>query len=28
MLPGLGHWHALAPTLGQHTTEILAEIGA
>lgn len=28
MLPGLGHWHALAPTLGQHTAEVLAEIGA
>ena len=28
ILPGLGHWHALTPTLGQHTAEVLAEIGA
>jgi formyl-CoA transferase len=27
MLPGLGHWHALAPALGQHTAEVLAEMG-
>jgi crotonobetainyl-CoA:carnitine CoA-transferase CaiB-like acyl-CoA transferase len=28
MLPGLGHWHAPAPALGQHTAEVLAELGA
>lgn len=27
ILPGLGHWQALAPALGQHTAEVLAEIG-
>jgi formyl-CoA transferase len=26
MLPGLGHWGAQAPALGQHTLEVLAEI--
>jgi crotonobetainyl-CoA:carnitine CoA-transferase CaiB-like acyl-CoA transferase len=28
MLPGLGHWQAPAPALGQHTAEVLAELGA
>jgi crotonobetainyl-CoA:carnitine CoA-transferase CaiB-like acyl-CoA transferase len=28
MLPGLGHFRALAPALGQHTDEVLAELGA
>lgn len=28
ILPGLGHWQALAPSLGQHTAEVLKEIGA
>ncbi|MBB5691304.1 CoA transferase [Roseomonas alkaliterrae] len=27
-LPGLGHWRAEAPALGQHTAEVLAELGA
>ncbi|MBR0649811.1 CoA transferase [Roseomonas terrae] len=27
MLPGLGHWTALAPALGEHTAEVLAELG-
>jgi formyl-CoA transferase len=27
MLPGLGHWVAEAPALGQHTAEVLAELG-
>ena len=26
MLPGLGHWHAPAPGLGEHTAQVLAEI--
>jgi crotonobetainyl-CoA:carnitine CoA-transferase CaiB-like acyl-CoA transferase len=26
-LPGLGHWRAEAPALGQHTAEVLAELG-
>ena len=27
-LPGLGHWLASAPALGQHSAEILAELEA
>ncbi len=27
MLPGLGHWQAEAPALGEHTAQVLSELG-